>query len=117
MKTSAVFNGKIRVHEKAQKTDAIQNNENLLLTDDAVIHTKPELEIYADDVKCTHGATIGQIDEDALFYLRCRGIEKKEAREIMIKAYVCEIIERIEDDAMQSMLEKEVMACLPVEVV
>ena len=116
-KGSAVFNGKIRVHEKAQKTDAIQHNENLLLTDDAVIHTKPELEIYADDVKCTHGATIGQIDEDALFYLRCRGIEKKEAREIMIKAYVGEIIERIEDDAMQSMLEKEVMACLPIEVV
>ena len=114
---SAVFNGRIRVHKNAQKTDAVQNNENLLLTDDAVIHTKPELEIYADDVKCTHGATIGQIDEDALFYLRCRGIEKKEAREIMIKAYVGEIIERIEDDTMQSMLEKEVMACLPVEVV
>lgn len=114
---SAVFNGRIRVHKNAQKTDAVQNNENLLLTDDAVIHTKPELEIYADDVKCTHGATIGQIDEDALFYLRCRGIEKKEAREIMIKAYVGEIIERIEDDTMQSMLEKEVMAYLPVEVV
>ena len=114
---SAVFNGRIRVHKNAQKTDAVQNNENLLLTDDAVIHTKPELEIYADDVKCTHGATIGQIDEDALFYLRCRGIEKKEAREIMIKAYVGEIIERIEDDAMQSMIEKEVMACLPIEVV
>ena len=115
-KGSAVFNGKIRVHEKAQKTDAVQNNENLLLTDDAVIHTKPELEIYADDVKCTHGATIGQIDEDAIFYLRCRGIEKKEAREIMIKAYVGEIIEKVEDSMMQSMLEKEVMACLPVVV-
>ena len=116
-KGSAVFNGRIHVHEKAQKTDAIQNNENLLMTDDAVIHTKPELEIYADDVKCTHGATIGQIDEDALFYLRCRGIEKKEAREIMIKAYVGEIIERVENEKIQSMLETEIMASLPIEVV
>ena len=116
-KGSAVFNGRIHVHEKAQKTDAIQNNENLLMTDDAVIHTKPELEIYADDVKCTHGATIGQIDEDALFYLRCRGIEKKEAREIMIKAYVGEIIERVENEKIQNMLETEIMASLPIEVV
>ena len=111
-KGSAVFNGKIRVHENAQKTDAIQNNENLLLSDDAVIHTKPELEIYADDVKCTHGATIGQIDEDAVFYLRCRGIDKKEARKIMIKAYVGEIIEGVENSVVRNMLEKEVMTCL-----
>ena len=73
-KAVAVFNGRIHVHPDAQKTDAIQNNQNLLLSDDAIIHTKPELEIYADDVKCTHGATVGQLDDKAMFYLRTRGL-------------------------------------------
>ncbi len=72
-----IFNGRIHVHPDAQKTDAIQNNQNLLLSDNAIIHTKPELEIYADDVKCTHGATVGQLDDKAMFYLRTRGITKR----------------------------------------
>ena len=75
-----VFHGRIIVHKDAQKTDAKQTNRNLLLSDDAQIDTKPQLEIYADDVKCTHGATIGQIDEEALFYLRSRGIDEASAR-------------------------------------
>ena len=73
-KSRAVFNGKIIVRQDAQKTNAKQTNKALLLTDDAQVNTKPQLEIFADDVKCTHGAAIGQLDEDALFYLRARGI-------------------------------------------
>ena len=92
-------------------------NNNLLLSEKAQIKSDPQLEIYCDDVECSHGSTIGQFDEDALFYLRCRGIEKKEAREIMIKAYVGEIIERVENEKIQSMLETEIMASLPIEVV
>ncbi len=79
-----VFHGRIIVHKDAQKTDAKQTNRNLLLSDDAQIDTKPQLEIYADDVKCTHGATIGQIDEDALFYLRSRGIDEASARKLLL---------------------------------
>ena len=79
-KSHGVFHGRIIVHKDAQKTDAKQTNRNLLLSDDAQIDTKPQLEIYADDVKCTHGATIGQIDENALFYLRSRGIDESSAR-------------------------------------
>ena len=85
-KSTGVFNGRIHVHPDAQKTDAIQNNQNLLLSDDAIIHTKPELEIYADDVKCTHGATVGQLDEKGLFYLRARGLNRKEAQQILVRA-------------------------------
>src|SRR5262249_47322082 len=75
-----VFNGKIFVHQDAQKTDAKQTNKTLLLSDDAVINTKPQLEIFADDVKCTHGATVGQLDDNAIFYLRSRGIDAAAAR-------------------------------------
>ena len=85
-KSTAVFNGRIHVHKAAQKTDAIQSNQNLLLSDDSIIHTKPELEIYADDVKCTHGATIGRLDEKGIFYLRARGIKKEEAQKMMMRA-------------------------------
>ena len=79
-KSTGVFNGRIHVHNAAQKTDAIQSNQNILLSDNAIIHTKPELEIYADDVKCTHGATVGQLDEKGIFYLRARGIKRKDAQ-------------------------------------
>ena len=79
-----MFHGRIVVHKDAQKTDAKQTNRNLLLTDDAQIDTKPQLEIYADDVKCTHGATIGQIEENALFYLRSRGIDEVDARRLLL---------------------------------
>jgi len=90
-----VFHGRIIVHKDAQKTDAKQTNRNLLLSDDAQIDTKPQLEIYADDVKCTHGATIGQIEENALFYLRSRGISEADARRILLQAFAGECIERI----------------------
>jgi len=103
-KSTGVVNGRIHVHPDAQKTDAIQKNQNLLLSDDAIIHTKPELEIYADDVKCTHGATVGQLDEKGLFYLRSRGLNRKEAQQILMRAYVNEIIENVSDEKIRSEL-------------
>jgi Fe-S cluster assembly protein SufD len=94
-RSHGVFHGRIIVHKDAQKTDAKQTNRNLLLCDDAQIDTKPQLEIYADDVKCTHGATIGQIEESALFYLRSRGISEADARRILLQAFAGECIDRI----------------------
>ena len=85
-----MFNGKIIVRPDAQKTDAKQTNKALLLSDDAQINTKPQLEIFADDVKCTHGAAIGQLDDDAMFYLRARGIPEVEARSLLIHAFAGE---------------------------
>ena len=92
-----VFHGRIVVHKDAQKTDAKQTNRNLLLSDDARIDTKPQLEIYADDVKCTHGATIGQIEEEQLFYLRTRGIEETSARNLLLYAFAAECLDRMHD--------------------
>ena len=112
-KSTGVFNGRIHVHPDAQKTDAIQKNQNLLLSDDAIIHTKPELEIYADDVKCTHGATVGQLDEKGLFYLRSRGLNRKEAQQILIRAYVNEIIENVSDEKIRSELMEMILDRLP----
>ena len=94
---SGVFNGKIIVRQDAQKTDAKQTNQALLLSDDATINTKPQLEIFADDVKCTHGATIGQLDEEAIFYLRARGLTFAEARDMLIHAFAGEVLERRPD--------------------
>jgi Fe-S cluster assembly protein SufD len=90
-----VFHGRIVVHKDAQKTDAKQTNRNLLLSDDAQIDTKPQLEIFADDVKCTHGATIGQIEENALFYLRTRGIDEVSARRLLLEAFASECLDRM----------------------
>jgi Fe-S cluster assembly protein SufD len=95
--SSAVFNGKIIVRKDAQKTDAKQTNKNLVLSEDATINTKPQLEIFADDVKCTHGATVGQLDADSMFYLRSRGIAASEARAMLIQAFAHEIIDGIKD--------------------
>lgn len=92
---TGAFNGRILVREDAQKTQAFQSNKNVLLTDTARFYTKPQLEIYADDVKCTHGATVGQIDEEAQFYLQSRGIGGKEARMMLMYAFAYEIIEQI----------------------
>jgi Fe-S cluster assembly protein SufD len=100
-----VFHGRIVVHKDAQKTDAKQTNRNLLLSDDAQIDTKPQLEIYADDVKCTHGATIGQIEESALFYLRSRGISEAEARKLLLLAFAEECVERMHSDAAREHIE------------
>ena len=112
-KSVGVFNGRIHVHPDAQKTDAIQNNQNLLLTDDAIIHTKPELEIYADDVKCTHGATVGQLDNKALFYLRARGLNREDARRLLMRAYVGEVIEKIKDENIRNKMMNIVLDNLP----
>jgi Fe-S cluster assembly protein SufD len=101
-----VFHGRIVVHKAAQKTDAKQTNRNLLLNDDAQIDTKPQLEIYADDVKCTHGATIGQIEENALFYLRSRGISETEARRLLLLAFAEECVERMHAGAARQHAEK-----------
>jgi Fe-S cluster assembly protein SufD len=94
-KSKGVFHGRILVRQAAQKTDAKQTNKNLLLSDDATADTKPQLEIYADDVKCTHGATIGQLNKESIFYLRARGIGEDTARQMLIHAFAGEIIERI----------------------
>jgi len=91
-----VFHGRIVVHKDAQKTDAKQTNRNLLLSDHAQIDTKPQLEIYADDVKCTHGATIGQIEEDSLFYLRSRGLDERTARKLLLYAFASECLDRVQ---------------------
>jgi len=102
---TGAFNGKILVRTDAQKTKAFQANNNILLTDDAEMNTKPQLEIYADDVKCSHGATVGQLDEDALFYLRARGINEREARLMLIYAFAHEIINRIEVEPLQQRID------------
>jgi Fe-S cluster assembly protein SufD len=94
-----VFHGRIVVHKDAQKTDAKQTNRNLLLSDDAQIDTKPQLEIYADDVKCTHGATIGQIEDNALFYLRSRGLSEADARKLLLMAFAEECVDRMHSSA------------------
>ncbi len=94
-RSKGVFHGRILVRQAAQKTDAKQTNKNLLLSDEATADTKPQLEIYADDVKCTHGATVGQLNEESIFYLRTRGIDFETARRMLIHAFAGEIIERI----------------------
>jgi len=110
-----VFNGKIFVREDAQKTDAKQTNKVMLLSDDATIDTKPQLEIFADDVKCTHGATIGQLDETQKFYLKSRGIGEEHARAILLHAFAADIVERIEVEALRTHLERLLLERLPID--
>ncbi len=93
-----VFQGKVHVHKPAQKTDGYQLSNAILLSDTAEMDTKPELEIYADDVKCSHGATTGQLDEEPMFYLRSRGLQEKEARLLLVQAFVDEVVDKIADD-------------------
>jgi Fe-S cluster assembly protein SufD len=102
--SSGVFNGKIMVRKDAQKTDAKQTNKNLVLSDDARIDTKPQLEIFASDVRCTHGATIGQLDDEALFYLQSRGIGAQGARDILIGAFAADVVDRIKIPALRDRL-------------
>lgn len=90
--STAVFNGKVMVQTNAQKINAFQSNQNILLSDDATINSKPELEIYADDVQCAHGSTTGQLDEEAVFYLRSRGISETSAKKMMIKAFLFDVL-------------------------
>ncbi len=112
-KSRGVFNGKVVVHPQAQKIEAYQNNANLLLSDDAEIDTKPELEIYADDVKCTHGATVGQLDDDMLFYLRSRAVDEKTARSLLTYAFADEVISEINIKEIQNKLERLIIGRLP----
>jgi Fe-S cluster assembly protein SufD len=105
-RSSAVFNGRIIVRKDAQKTDSKQTNKNLVLSDEAVINTKPELQILADDVRCTHGATIGQLDEEAMFYLRSRGIGRQDARSILTYAFAQDILDRIKVAPLKESLER-----------
>jgi Fe-S cluster assembly protein SufD len=111
-KARAVFNGKIVVRQDAQKTDAKQTNRALLLSDNASINTKPQLEIFADDVKCTHGAAIGQLDDDAIFYLRARGLTFFEARDMLIHAFAGQILDRVKIESLKQALEGELFAQL-----
>ncbi len=99
--STGAFNGKIHVHRDAQKTEAFQTNNNILLSDTARMHTKPRLEIYADDVKCSHGATVGQLDEEALFYLQSRGIPKDESRLMLMDAFTWDVISKIKQPSLQ----------------
>lgn len=105
-KSKGVFHGRILVREIAQKTDAKQTNKNLLLSDDATADTKPQLEIYADDVKCTHGATIGQLNAESIFYLRSRGMSLDTAKQMLIHAFAGEIIERIKCEPARAVIDK-----------
>lgn len=107
-KSRGVFNGKIFVRKDAQKTDAKQTNKTLLLSDDAVMDTKPQLEIYADDVKCTHGATIGQLDADQVFYLRSRGMELTAAQDMLTYAFAADVVGRVHAKDLNSELESMV---------
>lgn len=104
-KSRGVFNGKIFVRQDAQKTNAFQSNKNVLLSDNATINTKPQLEIWADDVKCSHGCTTGQLDQDALFYLQARGIQKDKARAILLRAFASDVLENIDNEAIKDYLE------------
>ncbi|MEK7782402.1 MAG: Fe-S cluster assembly protein SufD, partial [Candidatus Binatota bacterium] len=109
-KSRGVFSGKIYVHEGAEKTDAKQTNNNLLLSEEALIDTKPQLEIYNNDVKCAHGSTIGQLDQDAIFYLRSRGISREDARNLLTYAFASDAISRIRIDPMRAQMDELLLA-------
>ena len=110
--STGVFNGKIFVRAGAQKTNAFQSNKNILLTDQATINTKPQLEIWADDVKCSHGCTTGQLDEEELFYLRSRGISKEKARALLLTAFAEDILEKINVDFIREHLHHKILSRL-----
>ena len=113
---TGVFNGKVIVEKEAQKTNAYQSNNNLLLNDKASINTKPQLEIFADDVKCSHGCTIGQLDESALFYLRSRGIPEKEARALMMYAFANNVLESVKIPELKQRINKIIANKLGVNI-
>ncbi len=115
--SSAVFHGGIVVRKDAQKTDAKQTNKNLVLSENATINTKPQLQIYADDVRCTHGATVGQLDAEAIFYLRSRGIALEAAREMLIHAFASDIVDRVKLDSLKADIERILAARLGMKTV
>ena len=109
----AVFNGRIRVHQDAQKTDGVQSNRNLLLSKEALVHSNPQLEIFADDVRCTHGSTTGHLDDEAVFYLRSRGIGEAAAKSLLVYAFAGEVLEEIRLEAVRKDLEEFLFTRLP----
>ena len=111
-KSTAVFSGKIWVHQDAQKTDAAKANKNLLLSEGATVYTRPHLEILADDVKCTHGAAVGQLDEVALFYLKTRGMDEHEARKILCYGFANEVVEHVPVEAIKMELRSIILGRL-----
>lgn len=115
-KSTGVFNGKVIVDKEAQKTNAFQQNDNVLIGDKASINTKPQLEIFADDVKCSHGCTIGQLDESALFYLQSRGIPKKEAKGLLLFAFCNDVVEKIKIHGLKSRINVLLAEKLDVEL-
>ena len=113
---TAVFNGKIYVQPYAQKTNAFQSNKNILLSDTATVNTKPQLEIFADDVKCSHGCTVGQLDEEGLFYLRSRGIGEQKAKSLLVHAFAVDILEHIKLEPIKEHVDKLISERLEVEI-
>ena len=103
-----VFNGKVFVRKDAQKINAFQSNANILLSETGTVNSKPELEIYADDVKCSHGSTTGQLDDEAVFYLRSRGLSEKSAKELLVKAFLGEVLEEVENEEVSSYVEEQI---------
>jgi Fe-S cluster assembly protein SufD len=108
-----VFNGRVYVHRDAQKSDASQSNRNLLLSRDAEIDTKPQLEIHADDVKCSHGATVGQLDEKMVFYLRSRGIDEAAARALLTYGFARDVADRMSITALREVVAQALLERLP----
>jgi Fe-S cluster assembly protein SufD len=106
--STGIFNGKIYVQQHAQKTNAFQSNKNIVLTDTATMNTKPQLEIWADDVKCSHGATTGMIDDEQLFYLQSRGIQKDTARAMLLYAFANDILDKIKIEPLKLFLENQI---------
>jgi len=111
-----VFNGKVLVDKIAQKINAFQQNNNVLVSDKATINAKPQLEIFADDVRCSHGCTIGQLDEDALFYMQSRGIGKKEARALLMFAFANSVLESVKIPEIKSRITKLIAKKLQVDI-
>ncbi len=109
----SVFKGLIHVFKEAQKTDAIQENRNILLSNEALAHSLPQLLIFADDVKCTHASTIGRLDEEAIFYMRSRGVKDSLARSLMVHAFCLEVIERVSNSTLRNRLDKKILSVIP----
>lgn len=112
--STAVFNGKIFVQPQAQKTNAFQSNKNILLSNDATVNTKPQLEIYADDVKCSHGCTVGQLDEEAMFYLQARGVTRNSAKALLVHAFIVDILGHIKPAAIRQYVDEKISERLAI---
>jgi Fe-S cluster assembly protein SufD len=115
-KASAVFNGKIYVQRDAQKTNAYQSNKNVLLSNDATVNTKPQLEIFADDVKCSHGCTIGRLDDEGLFYLRSRCIPERIANALLLHGFIMDVLDTIKLETIRQYVDDQISESLEYEI-